>query len=305
MERTRERRSRRGGAARLARVVCVAVLLSAAPAFGQDASALVRQAHEAYEAKRYTQSAALFAKAIEAGAKSTTTLYNAACSAALAGDRDTAFAWLEAAASAGYRNAAHAKADPDLAPLRADPRWGSFIAKVEKSYAAYAATVNAELLKMYEEDQADRAGPIESMNWAEVSKRDAARRERVRAMRAQGLLKSGDDHFHAAMVMQHGDKPEDYELARELALKAAELNPSLHTAKWLAAAAHDRYLWSVGKPQIYGTQFTQRDGGPWTIDPIDEKAVTDEERRAAGVPTLAETRARLAAMNAEREKKAP
>jgi tetratricopeptide (TPR) repeat protein len=293
---------------RLARLACglsVAVWLWAGLALAQDARSLARQAYDAYAAKRYAESVALFRRAIEAGGKSPETFYTAACSAALAGDRETAFAWLEEAVRRGYRDLAPMKADPDLASLRADARWAALLAKVQKNREAYLGTVNAEILEMYEQDQADRTGPIESLNWAEVSKRDAARRERVRAMLTKGELKVGDDYFHAAMVMQHGDKPEDYALARDLASKAAELNPELRSARWLAAAAEDRYLWSIGKPQVYGTQFTKQDDGPWTIEPIDEKAVTDEERLKAGVPTLAETRARLAAMNEAEGKKAP
>ena len=66
-------------------------------------------------------------------------------------------------------------------------------------------------------------------------------------------------------------------------LKATELDPDLAVARWLAAAAKDRYLWNVDKPQIYGTQFRRIDDGTWTLEPIDESAVTDEERAAWAV----------------------
>ena len=99
------------------------------------------------------------------------------------------------------------------------------------------------------------------------------------------------------MILQHGSEPADYELAHELAVKAAELRPSPELpARWLAAATKDRYLLSLGEKQWFGTQYTVEDG-VWTLLPIDEDAVSDEERRAWDVPTLEETRQALAERN--------
>ena len=53
----------------------------------------------------------------------------------------------------------------------------------------------------------------------------------------------------------------------------------------------------AGKPQIWGTQYKKDAGGRWTMDPIDETARTDEQRRAHRVPTLAEAKQRMEAMN--------
>jgi len=119
----------------------------------------------------------------------------------------------------------------------------------------------------------------------------------VKEILAAGDVKAADDYFHAAMVLQHGQGPEDYKLAHELALKASELDADHSTARWLAAAAKDRYLHSIGEPQIYGTQFRKVDG-KWTLEPIDESAVTDEERARWGVPPLASAKEREKAMNA-------
>ena len=276
-----------------------AAMLLAATAFAQDAASLAQQAQEAYNQKRYAESARLFAAAIEKGATHPNVSYNAACSFALAGDKDRAFEFLDRAVAAGYRDSVHLQADTDLASLHADPRWKAAVAKTEAAEKAYLDSINAELYRLYQQDQADRAGDVEKADWEVISKRDADRRARVRQMIAEGRLKAADDYFHAAMVFQHGDKSEDYQLAHELASKAAEMDPKHHVARWLAAASKDRYLWSVGKPQIYGTQFKKTSpDGPWTIDPIDEAALTDEERVKAGVPTLADTRKRLEQMNA-------
>ncbi len=82
-------------------------------------------------------------------------------------------------------------------------------------------------------------------------------------------------------------------------MRDEDIKPNNRGARWLACAAKDRWLWTTGKPQIYGTQFKKKDAdGPWTIEPIDRAAVTDEERIANGVPTLAETQQRLDERNA-------
>jgi hypothetical protein len=280
------------------RVIAALLLCSGWAVYAQTAASLAAQAQEAYDQKRYADSARLFAAAVEKGATHPNVFYNAACSYALAGDAGQAFGFLDRAIDAGYRDAKHLQADTDLTSLRGDPRWKAVVARCEAAESAYLGSINGELYRLFQEDQGDRAGGVEKADWEAISKRDAARRDRVRKMIAEGSVKAADDYFHAAMVFQHGDKPEDYQLAHELASKAAELNPKHPAARWLAAASKDRYLWSVNKPQIYGTQFKQSSpGGPWTIEPIDEKALTDEERVKAGVPTLEATKRRLAQMN--------
>jgi hypothetical protein len=197
-------------------------------------------------------------------------------------------------------------ADPDLVQLHADPRWAALQEKIRAAEAAYRKSINTELLDIYEKDQAERA----NFNFADqeamkrVAENDSKRRERVRQILAAGGAKAGDDYFHAAMVFQHGGTSDDYKQAKELAEKAFELNPALNPARWLSAAAHDRWLQSLGKPQIYGTQFKKTEGGAWTLEPIDESAVTDEQRRKLNVPPLAEAKKRLERMNQEDKAKA-
>lgn len=74
-----------------------------------------------------------------------------------------------------------------------------------------------------------------------------------------------------------------------------ELDPLNSTARWLAAASKDRYLMTLGKPQLYGTQFKKVDGKwiLWEVDP----SVTDEERAKWGVPPLVEARKRAEELN--------
>jgi hypothetical protein len=102
----------------------------------EDLDAKLAEAEAAYDAKRWPEAAAAFeavaamverrlAESRSDAAESLdrirlTSLYNAACSLALAGDVDAAFARLEEAIDAGFADADHLRADPDLEALRAD-----------------------------------------------------------------------------------------------------------------------------------------------------------------------------------------
>jgi TPR repeat protein len=101
-------------------------------------------------------------------------------------------------------------------------------------------------------------------------------------MRAAGLIQTAQDYYHAACIFQHGDEPEDAWQAYELALEAARQGH--RPARWLAAAAHDRWLMYQGKPQKYGTQYVS-DGKRqrlWDVEP----ATTDAERAEWDVAPL-------------------
>lgn len=265
----------------------------------EPAEDLARQAFAAYEAGDPATCLRLYREALDAGRKSASSPYNAACCAALAGDAKSAFELLRLAVERGYRQAEHLATDSDLRSLHDAPEWDEVIAAVGANAAAYLESIHSELYELYQNDQGDRRA--ENIDWTQVSKRDLERRERVLELVKAGELEVADDYFHAAMVLQHGDAPEHFKMAHDLARRAAELDPGHRNAKWLSAAAWDRYLWNTDRPQIYGTQFRRDEGEPWTLEPFDRKAVSDEDRRALSVPTVAETMERLEAMNATLE----
>ncbi|MHB1533295.1 MAG: bifunctional nuclease family protein [Acidimicrobiales bacterium] len=155
------------------------------------------------------------------------------------------------------------------------------------------AMVNEELRSIYLADQKERAGG--TLEPAVVA-RDQTRRQRVRQLLAAGEVRTAEDYFHAAMVFQHGQNLEEYQLAGELASTAAQLGHVGETrwqsARWLIAAAHDRGLRHQDKPQKYGTQFFRvGPDGPLELWEVDA-TTTDEERAAYNVPSLAEALAR-------------
>jgi hypothetical protein len=118
---------------------------------------------------------------------------------------------------------------------------------------------------LYEADQKDREGPVtQSIDWTTVSARDAERRNRVREIIKSGRVRTGKDYERAAMVFQHGSTPDDILMAHVLAVTA--LGRGNTDARWLAAAALDRFLHHVKQPQVFGTQFGGRKGsrGRWS-----------------------------------------
>lgn len=249
----------------------------------------------AYKAKDYATCAVELERAAALTHDHGGAHYNAACCHALAGDRDRAFAALGHALDRGFYDVATFDRDTDLATLRGDARWSAAVARVKANDAAFVASINHELYQMFTDDQADRAGDSDKIDWKIVAPRDEARHARVLALVAAGSLKSAPDFYHAAMVLQHGHAVEDYATAARLAERAATLDPALPGARWLAAAATDRELMTLGKPQRYGTQFRLVDD-KWIVWPCDP-AITDEERAAHDVPPLAEAQARAAEMN--------
>ncbi len=98
---------------------------------------LIKEGDAAYQRKEYGKSAKLLQEAIAKGTRETDVIYNAACSTALSGDKETAFQLLGKVIALGFRNTDHLKRDSDLESLRDDPRWGKVIAASEAQQAKY------------------------------------------------------------------------------------------------------------------------------------------------------------------------
>jgi len=149
----------------------------------------------------------------------------------------------------------------------------------------------SQLKHLYEEDQQDRL----NFNWddkkhpeyqeklQELIQKDERRRKRVLRLYTQQKIKTAQDFYYAALILQHGNSPNDFKIANEFAKKA--MIAGLEKAKWLYAATLDRWLLSRGKPQKFGTQF-KKEGGRWKlIKPIDP-TISDKERAKYGLPPL-------------------
>jgi hypothetical protein len=286
---------------RISKPVILLVLVTAGAAFAQappDFRTVFSQGNAAYAQRDWSRCAERFAAAARVATNDRSAaraFFAAAACLTASGDKEAAFASLDKAAARGYRDLGRAEGNPQLEPLRSDPRWKAFRDGVKARSDAHEASLNAELSRLTAEDQKDREPGADKIDWAVVGKRDAARLQRTREIAAAGGLHQADDYFNAALILQHSDKTEDYAQAHEWCLKAVELDPELPSARWLAAATQDRWLMNQGKPQLYGTQFKKVDGRwiLWEVDP----SVTDEEREKWDVPALAESRRRAETMN--------
>jgi len=149
------------------------------------------------------------------------------------------------------------------------------------SNPASAVQDNAAVTEMYNVDQKAREG--NHIDWAQLTKDDEQRRKNLRQMLTSGVVRTGTDYYHAAMIYQHGQNPDDYLLAHVLAMDAVAMGSK--EARWLSAATLDRYLLSIWQPQVFGTQFhgPPNMSSSMTHDKINPAVVTDPMRSATCV----------------------
>jgi hypothetical protein len=146
------------------------------------------------------------------------------------------------------------------------------------------------LKELLEEDQAQRMDK-------EVSRSDSERRQIVIELLAQGLVRTANDKFAAAMIMQHTGlsycegqlkslSPENYLMAHELFKQSLEMGNE--EARHYVAASIDRYLTFTVGYQKYGTNILyNQESQKQEWAPIDRNT-SDQERAIYGVPPLKE-----------------
>lgn len=159
---------------------------------------------------------------------------------------------------------------------------------------------SAELKQLEQADQDDRPN-TQLRPGAEA--RDRERRQRVGQIFGEGCFKTGADFANAAMVYQHGGDmygsaqgqvralaPEQLFQAFLWAKRATELGTD---AKWLTAAAIDRYLQYSGHKQLFGTQAFKASTDHCLCVVPTEAAFPDSMRTKLTGKTLAEALAFL------------
>lgn len=109
-----------------------------------------------------------------------------------------------------------------------------------------------------------------------------ARCARVCDIVVVGGVSSGADYYYAAVVLLHGETPEEFATALYFARTAARHHDP--RAWSVVAASWDRLLIAKRKPQRFGTQFIRVDGH-WGLGPVDAH-ISDVERAFYGVPPL-------------------
>lgn len=152
----------------------------------------------------------------------------------------------------------------------------------ESSAPAYNQALHDELMRMFDDDQAERSGdgPLEG---------DQARTDRLAAIIDEHGWPTydlvGQDGAEAAWaIAQHSDlDPEFQARALELlrdAVAAGQGSPGN------LAYLEDRVATGRGEPQTYGTQVGCGPDGPEPATPIDDPAGVDQRRADAGLDPL-------------------
>lgn len=155
-------------------------------------------------------------------------------------------------------------------------------------------TDNLRLEELYLADQKDREKVYSSASEVDALKeRDRERRRTLVEMIGQGEVNTSNDLYRAAVLFLHGVEPKEFLTSHRLAT-IASINGHKQS-RWLCAASLDRFLMSIGMPQVYGTQFEHsEDENRYQLRlPIDDTTVLHFEKRFFAVPPVVERLAQL------------
>jgi hypothetical protein len=265
--------------------------------------ALRRQATTAYQAGDFAACTALLRRAAELRERPSArgTVSQARCMAG-GGEAAGAVELLREAVRLGFHDCGVLRGDRDFQRLHAEKQWPDIVAACARNEAEYRKALNLPLEQLYLSDQADRGPGARSLSGGLLDARDEHRRKRVQEILRSGGVRTAADHFHAAMIFQHGFTADHYRQAHELAVRSVQLDPDQPGARWLAAAAKDRELRARGKRQRYGTQFRSDGRGEITFYPV-EPGISDAERAEWEVAPLPEAKQRIQ-QSLARERKA-
>lgn len=151
---------------------------------------------------------------------------------------------------------------------------------------------NEELIEIFKSDQADRT---QHLDWNIIQKNDSVREARVYELLDSNKIRTSADYNTAALIFHHGEDSVSYGMALKLMKKSIELDSTRN--KWFLAVITDRYLLSINKPQIYGTQYKRLENGIVMREKMDSTKITDAERIEFGVETLGEQREKIINLN--------
>jgi hypothetical protein len=164
-----------------------------------------------------------------------------------------------------------------------------------KPPAAVLADARRELEARGREDQAVRegfgaGGTLDSLQSRAMMRTDSTNTSWLKTYVARwGWPTSeqvGKEAVESAfLIVQHAVQDTAFMRAMLPAVQEAYRRGDLKGGE--VAMLTDRIAVKAGNSQIYGTQFSLRDGR-WTLDPIADSAHVDERRASMGLPPLAE-----------------
>lgn len=262
-----------------------------------------QKADEQYDAKNYTEAVKSYRKGFKIEAPGSSTLYNAACTAALAGKKSKAFKWLKQAIEKGWQNKSWMNEDTDFNSINSGKKWDAINALIDEKIAAYEATLKypelrKELLAMRDEDQKWRRAYGIAQNEEEREKAgsmmgevDAKNTTRMKVIVDEiGWPKRSDvgkDGASAAwLLVQHADRQPQFQAKclplLEKAFKENEASGGNY------AYLFDRVAVRLGNKQRFGSQAMGR-GDDMQFNPIEKEWLVNERRAEFNVnPTIEE-----------------
>jgi len=197
------------------------------------------------------------------------------------------------------------KQRPGLAALRASPQWAGVLADLDAYEATRAATLDTalrdELLRREAEDQRLQQAAINAGGSAEAWQQTEPVADNNTAWLKQVLAEKGwptistvgrDGAAAAWLIVQHSDRDPAFQSDALALMAVAVENNEAEPGKF--ALLTDRVRVAQGKPQRYGTQFTQNAAGTFVMRPVEDLQGLDARRRKMGLPTLAQYKQQLA-----------
>jgi hypothetical protein len=275
--------------------------------FGNEYDMLSKTADSLYKTKAFLKSAETYGKAFAANNDKGVLghRYYAACSWAMAGQKDSAFYHLfRLALKGGYSNLNHMNTDTDLTILQGEARWKELYDLVKKNKDAEEINLEKPLVlildTIYQEDQKYRQqiGEIKKKygwdspqikdHWKIINEKDSINLIKiVKILDERGWLgsdvigKQGSSCLF--LVIQHSDLKvqEKYlPMMRDAVVKKKASASSL-------ALLEDRVALRQGKKQIYGSQVGRISGSDeYYVSPLEDPDNVDKRRAEVGLGTL-------------------
>jgi len=267
---------------------------------------LIRKADSLYNAHDYEQSAIFYANAFKQNNGSAENYYDAACSAALAGNKGQAINFLTASAELGYHNKRWLLQDPDLRSIHDFSGWDAVLHRVQANQDEYEKDMNkplkAQLENIYMRDQTLRqllenaeekfGNDSDEMRylWQIILHEDSLNEiEVVQIIDKNGWVGKtevgGMANTALWLVIQHAnlELQEKYlPLLSESVKKGESKGSNL-------ALMQDRILMRKNEKQIYGSQIVRnQDTGMWEVYPVKDPDNVNKRRAEVGLGPIEE-----------------
>lgn len=274
--------------------------------YGQTYQSIVAEADVLYNNKEYRKSVDKYIEAFKTEQKEARDLYNAACSAALIGEKKLALEWLNLALQNGWSNIRHIKTDSDLTSLHGTKEWDDIINEmqkvVDKREANYNKPLQAKLLAIFDDDQSIRQEYIaEEKEFGHQSQQTDSLgkimmfRDSINLIKVTEILDEygwvgadivgGQANQTLFLVIQHSDLKTQQKYL-PMMREAVRNNKASSNA---LALLEDRVALGEGRRQIYGSQigFDNESNKSYVL-PLEDPDNVDKRRAEVGLGPLSE-----------------